>query len=99
VFVCLHENDQYVVRKIFKAEKSWGSDIKIGDAIKNLPVRNDPLDVGVLVTRESYQWAVNGPLAQGAIPFDRKGRLFFGAMSLREVAGYYDQHAQQTQKP
>lgn len=84
VFVCIRENGHYIVKKILKAEPSWGSNISVGDSI-DLPVRDDPKDAGVLVTRENFQWAANGQLAQGAIPFDRAGRLLIGRMTLQEV--------------
>jgi len=90
VFVCMRENDEYVVRKIYKAEVSWGSNIKVGDVITGLPVRNDSRDAGVLVTREHFRVAANGQLAQGAIPFDRNGLMFFGDMTLRDVETYLE---------
>lgn len=89
VFACKREDNRFVVTKIFKMEESWGSNIKIGDVIDGLPVRENLRGVGVLVTREYSQWAVNGQLAQGAIPFDRKGQLLLGRMTLHDVEDFY----------
>jgi len=96
VFVCMREDGRYVVRKIYKAEPSWGSNIIVGEAI-DLPLKDNPRYAGVLITREKFQWsAVNGQLAQGTNPFDQVGRLLYGRMTLQEVDEFYASRTKQT---
>jgi len=88
VFVCLVEDKRYVVKEVLKADPSWGSNVRVGDAI-DIPIRNDPREMGALVTRGRSLIAVNGQIDQGSIPFDRAGRMLFGPrMTIGEVKEY-----------
>jgi hypothetical protein len=83
IFLCEPEGSAFVIRKIYRLEQSWGSDIRIGES---LVIQADPqvMRKPFLILRGAQKYISNG-LGQSQIPVNADGRLEYFGIPLEEV--------------